>query len=93
MEGLQNIESAEYDSKWRDLKREAVAEAKERIAGIKGFSDMEYEEQVTTLNALLDELAEQNKNRFIASEVARQLALIEENRRHEVNVAAIGIAG
>lgn len=75
-----NVESFE---EWKKLRDEASARAQELIAGIEGFYVMAREAQVAELQRKIDTLSSDNKNRFLAKEVAREQAKIQEQIRHE----------
>lgn len=82
-----NIETL---ANWRELKTEAPAKAQESIQAIDGYAEMELSEQIQALDTLLEELSEDNKNRFVAREVAYDAALLEEEARHQSRLQQIG---
>jgi len=59
---------------WRALKERAPQAAERRIASITGFAEMEVGAQVVSLQALQNELAEDNSNRFVGQVVAEKIA-------------------
>lgn len=92
MEGfLKSAEQREEISNWRELKEQAVAAADARILNIEGFNTMSSEEKVWALDVLLDELSEDNENRYIAREVALRGEQLKEVVRHSVRMAELGV--
>lgn len=85
-EGMSNVESFE---EWKKLRDEAPAGAERLIADIPGFYVMAREVQVVELQKKIDALSSDNKNRFLAKEVAREQAKIQEHIRHERELARI----
>ncbi len=86
MEGMSRSESVENDV-WRELKEQAPAQAAELIASIPGFEEMNADTQIATLETHIETLANENKNRFLAKEIARTIEIIRaedvyENRLH-----------
>ncbi len=83
MEGVPNVESFEG---WHTLRDEAPARAQELIGHIEDFERMDKAAQVEALQGIFDSLALNNENRYIAREVARVQALVQEHMRHEQEV-------
>lgn len=77
---MSNVESFE---EWKKLRDEAPARAHELIGNIEDFDVMSKEAQVDALQKVLEGLPSDNKNRFLAREVARVQAIIQEHIRHE----------
>ncbi|MCD5381490.1 MAG: hypothetical protein LR008_02845 [Candidatus Pacebacteria bacterium] len=77
-----NIESVENQADWRELKKQAIVHAQEMIDAIKDFSSLDDEQQALSLESILSELADDNKNRFTAEVIALQLSITKENARH-----------
>ena len=85
MEGVQN--NIEDLSGWREEKARASQDVENLLAQIIGFENMSNAEKIAALNALLHELAEDNRNRFVVEAVSQELSRLEENRRHEARLA------
>lgn len=84
MEGIPTFEKVIQGADWRERKAEAPKQAEDLIAGIEGFVDMSAVEKKAALGALIDQLADEgNENRFVAREIARQQAILEEEERHQ----------
>ncbi len=87
MEGMSQAESIESTDVWRELREQAPAQAAELIASIPDFEEMNTDTQIATLEAHIETLASENKNRFLAKEIARTIEIIRaesvyENRLH-----------
>ncbi|QQR64642.1 hypothetical protein IPH92_03715 [Candidatus Kaiserbacteria bacterium] len=76
MEGISRVESAENTQMWRELKEQAPEKAKEIIAGISDFETMDADEQCAVLEAHIDKLVDDNKNRYLAKELTRNVLMI-----------------
>lgn len=81
MEGIQK--DVENLGVWREKKDKAPEEAQNLIDQIVGYENMTNVEKIAALHALLHELAEDNRNRFVAEVVSSELSRLEEESRHE----------
>jgi len=77
---------------WREIKEQAPEAAEERIAYIEGFVDMESAEQIVALKELLNELNEDNANRFVADVVAHRISYLTAIERNAVEMDRLGVA-
>jgi hypothetical protein len=94
MEGFQNNfdKNVEVLADWRSLKENAPRGATERIEHIAGYASMEVEEKMQALATLIEALFEEgNHNRYIANEVARTHAYLEEEQRHAGRLVQLGV--
>lgn len=78
-QGNENIESPD---RWRELKAEAPARAERLISTIGDFNEKTADEKMVELNALIEELSEDNDNRYVARELSLIAARIGEANRH-----------
>ncbi len=91
MEG-QSFENAERGSDWRERKAEASLKAYALISEILEFDTLSPYEQVGALETLIEELSQNNDNRFIAERIGHKIAVIKEMKRHEESLMSLGIA-
>lgn len=89
MEDAPKFESAEKKGHWRELKESAPTEAQRIIANIDGFPALTPEEQAAALRNAIEELVDDNTNRFTAGELERQARIIEEEARHAEEMARL----
>lgn len=87
-----NTESVEQMSDWRELKEKASLQAEALLAGVDHFYEMSFEEKRAALDMLLDQLASDNKNRFIAREISMVRARVDEMARHTTHMTRLGVA-
>ncbi len=86
-------ENVEDLSAWRALRDEAPHKAEELIAQIEGYSDMDLDAKVEALTAKEEELLkEDNKNRYIAKEVARQREILKAEIAYANQLRSLRIA-
>lgn len=89
MEGMSRMESVESTDAWRELREQAPAQAAELIAGIPDFEDMDTDTQIATLEAHIEALTHENKNRFLAKEIARTIEIIRAKAVFENRMQAL----
>ncbi len=90
--GGSNVENVEALDKWRELKTMAPMQAEHEIKNIEGFDDMEVAEQITSLKTLLETLASDNKNRFVAEIIAHRIRFLEDTMESEQDFVELGVA-
>ncbi|HMO77998.1 MAG TPA: hypothetical protein PKD95_02270 [Candidatus Paceibacterota bacterium] len=83
MEGISKSIEQQENISWETLRAESTAKAKDMIDGILGYEYMTPAEKISAVHFLLHELAEDNKNRYLAQAVAVQLSGLIEDERHE----------
>ena len=81
------------DGEWRMLKEKASAEAKDLITAIIGYESMSLEDRASTLDDVIEGLSSNNKNRFVAKELAKEVKAIELMKSIEENSAELGRLG
>jgi hypothetical protein len=84
-------ESVEGVSDWREHKEQAPAQAEALLAHIDGFYAMDFGEKRTALNTLIEQLAGNNENRFIARELSVVRARVNEMERHTMQMSNLGV--
>lgn len=84
-----NEGNVEQLSNWRERKEQAPKQVAEMIAAIPGYEAMNTSDKVTALQELINSLgdpADPVANRegfYIEKELGRQIAILEENERHQ----------
>ncbi len=79
---LENETNLENLTEWRSLKEQAPAQAEELVNNIAGFETLSSVARVEVLQEILNELVNDNANRFVAEEVAKKISLVIEEDRH-----------
>jgi len=91
MEGA-SFENSDKSSNWRKLKSEASEKAYTLIYEIPAFDELSPDEQIQSLETLINVLSFDNSNRFIAERIGHKIAVIQEMKRHEESLTRLGIA-
>ncbi len=89
MEGMSRVESVEGVEVWRELREQAPAQAAELIADIPDFEGMDTDTQIAILETHIEALAHENKNRFLAKEIARTIEMIRAKAVFENRMQAL----
>ncbi len=90
--GGSSVENIEALDKWRELKTMAPMQAEHEIKNIEGFDDMNVVEQIASLRTLLETLANDNQNRFVAEIIAHRIRFMEDTIESEQDFAELGVA-
>ena len=92
-EGSEGVEKIED---WRELKKTAPEQFNEFISSLEGYQEMSRQERIDTLEDEMFKLSidedgnVRNETRFLCQEIAHEIALLDEDERHEQALARIG---